>query len=123
LDIYPSRVLGFIPSVSSKIWNLNHDVSSFSWQHRQFNRKGAHQFKKMMNHFALLAACLVVFAQLSAAAIVDAKEFSRKVNVDASDFKFTANLRSNLTSTNSYAEAIEYGRNNPTRDGGSWAGW
>ena len=27
------------------------------------------------------------------------------------------------TTTNSYAQAVNYGKTHPTRDGGSWSGW
>lgn len=63
-----------------------------------------------------------MYAALFAAIVLVCVQVVSAINIDASDFKFNA-LRSNLTGTNSYGEAIAYGQANPTRDGGSWAGW
>lgn len=41
--------------------------------------------------------------------------------IDMRDFKYFAEF--NATSTNTYAEAINYGQTHPNRDGESWNGW
>ena len=61
-----------------------------------------------MSTFLILA--LVAFLQIAHA-----------INVDESDYKYVRAV--NMTSTNSYAQAINYGQTHPTRDGGSWSGW
>ncbi len=46
------------------------------------------------------------------------------VNFDEDDFVYK--IRNNVTSgatTNTYAQAINYGKTHPTRDGASWSGW
>ncbi len=45
-------------------------------------------------------------------------------NSDASDLTYSKEMYLNETaSTNTYAQAINYGKSNPKRDGGSWNGW
>jgi hypothetical protein len=47
-------------------------------------------------------------------------------NFDEKDLFYGKEKRLNLTlagTTNSYAQAINYGQTHPTRDGGSWSGW
>jgi hypothetical protein len=58
-------------------------------------------------------------AQLVAAYV----QIAQSLNIDQSDFNFVKENRLNYTSTNSYAQAINYGQTHPTRDGGSWSGW
>ncbi len=45
-------------------------------------------------------------------------------NTDAKDVAYSkAHFNATDYGINTYGEAIAYGRANPTRDGGSWAGW
>jgi hypothetical protein len=46
-----------------------------------------------------------------------------QISQSLSDYKFVKENRLNYTSTNSYAQAINYGQTHPTRDGESWSGW
>lgn len=57
--------------------------------------------------------------------LLSAKE-SFSVQWDKADLFFNQNLTSSSegkSSTNTYAQAINYGQTHPTRDGGSWSGW
>lgn len=60
-----------------------------------------------------------VFAVLLVAYV----QFASAISIDSADYKFTAGLNTTVKGTNSYAQATEYGRTHPTRDGGSWSGW
>jgi hypothetical protein len=45
-------------------------------------------------------------------------------NTDAKDWSWFKESGLNTTSsTNTYAQAVNYGQTHPTRDGGSWSGW
>eukprot|EP01032_Pedospumella_encystans_P030563 gene30563-34497_t len=64
-----------------------------------------------MIHNVLFAAVLVAYLQVASA-----------ISIDSADYKH--NLGLNTTGgTNTYAQATQYGRTHPTRDGGSWSGW
>ena len=65
--------------------------------------------------FIILPVILVIFSAICAFG----------VQIDKSDYIFVQNA-ANLTtstSTNTYAEAYNYGLTHPTRDGESWSGW
>ena len=57
------------------------------------------------------------------AAIYGVLSFS--VQFDNVDFEYAKVRSLNVTTgaTNSYAQAYNYGKTHPTRDGGSWNGW
>ncbi len=45
-------------------------------------------------------------------------------NTDAKDWSWFKESGLNTTSsTNTYAQAVNYGQTHPTRDGRSWSGW
>lgn len=46
------------------------------------------------------------------------------IQFDQNDLQYPSNATMKVkASTNTYAEAINYGQTHPTRDGGSWSGW
>jgi hypothetical protein len=64
----------------------------------------------MMNFFG--------FFSLSILLVISAVQF------DQDDLRYQSNATMKVKgSTNTYAEAINYGQTHPTRDGGSWSGW
>jgi hypothetical protein len=62
---------------------------------------------------------------LSVALLLMAASAGLSLSIDQSDYKWVQQVNNtlSLTGTNTYAQAINYGRTHPTRDGGSWSGW
>jgi flagellar basal body P-ring protein FlgI len=62
---------------------------------------------------------------LSVALLLTGASAGLSLSIDQSDYKWVQQVNNalNLTGTNTYAQAINYGRTHPTRDGGSWSGW
>lgn len=85
---------------------LSQDLRSIS---RSGTQNSNLQPKEMIRACALFALVAVIICCV------------HSLNMVESDFKHMNNAT--LKGTSTYAEAINYGRTNPTRDGGSWAGW
>lgn len=45
------------------------------------------------------------------------------INIDDKDYLYFKSNNLNATTTNTYAQAISYGKTHPNRDGSSWSGW
>jgi hypothetical protein len=67
----------------------------------------------MIHSLKIVAATLL---SLSFAEILSPVQF------DSADYKSRGNLTV-ASSTNTYAQAVNYGKTHPTRDGESWSGW
>lgn len=66
--------------------------------------------------FSMLLVLYAIISSLAAAEVISKEMEPVKLLIDEPT-KF------NVTGTSTYAQAINYGKTNPTRDGGSWSGW
>ena len=67
---------------------------------------------QMMTRFVVMSTILALRYSVTA------------IHFDDADFLWRNSTDGAVaTSTNTYAQAVNYGKTHPTRDGGSWSGW